>query len=200
MKGHNYDHHQGDICKKCGKVHPSIERSAETRMKSRLSHLGIPSANKGHHQIAWNKGLTKETSESVQKYANQLKGRSKSETTRKKISESLKGKPSTFKGHTHTTQTKAIMRQKHLGAIGPWKGKHLPESMRKKMGETRKARGYPSPMKGKHPVGSEHQKEVARKLWKENNPMHNPISRRKNAIALSVLTILKLPLLRLFRY
>ena len=52
MKGHNYDHGKGDICKKCGKVHIS----------GRLD------------KSSWNKGLTKETDERVMKYAKDLLG------------------------------------------------------------------------------------------------------------------------------
>jgi len=64
MKGHNFDHGCGDICKKCGKIHKT-----------------------------WNKGLTKETDERVQRHAEEL-------------SRALKGRLSWKKGLTMETDSR----------------------------------------------------------------------------------------------
>lgn len=102
MKGHNYDHGRGDICKKCGKVHV---RSFETRKRIEKGMMGNKNAlghrwteerrkrksialegnkyakgNKPNKTtfrkggIPWNKGLTKETDERVAEYSKKLLG------------------------------------------------------------------------------------------------------------------------------
>ena len=94
--------------------------------------------------IAWNKGLTKETSESVRKIAEKRTGAIASKKTRekmsrsqkgripwnkgkkdcyskktiKKMSESRKGEKNPFFGKTHTKKTRKIMKKNHPDVKG----------------------------------------------------------------------------------
>lgn len=89
IKGHNYDHGKGDICKKCGKLHIRTKETREKISKTLLGHFvseetrrkisigckgHAPSSTtfrKGH--IPWNKGLTKETDPRVKKLSDSVR-------------------------------------------------------------------------------------------------------------------------------
>lgn len=76
-------------CQYCGREY------SKYGIKNHIStiHLGKIQGNKGKHQIAWNKGLTKETDERVKKY---------SET----ISKNTKGENNFWFGKTHSEESK----------------------------------------------------------------------------------------------
>jgi len=71
-------------------------------------------------------------------------GRPLSEETRRKISESNKGKPKNI-GRKHSEETKHKIGKsnigKHSGKPSWWKGKHLPEETKRRISETRIRRG-----------------------------------------------------------
>ena len=64
-------------------------------------------------------------------------GKKHSEETKRKISESLKGNQR-HKGHNHSEETKRKMSEAKKGQPGIWKGKHLSEEHRKKLSEAHK--------------------------------------------------------------
>jgi group I intron endonuclease len=79
------------------------------------------------------------TEEILKRLSDALMGHEVSEETRKKISESNKGKVSQFKGKKHTEESKEKNRQSHLGMNSGkdnvWYGTHLTEETRIKMSE-----------------------------------------------------------------
>jgi hypothetical protein len=82
--------------------------------------------NKGTKGVmnAWNKGLTKETSESVRENCKNLKGRAC--TWGDKVGESLKGKPNWKKGLTKDTDSRVMkVSQKLVGRKMTWSAKIL---------------------------------------------------------------------------
>lgn len=106
MKGHNYG-----LCKKCGVIHKrpfkGKRHTEESKQKNRLAHLG---------KSTWNKGLTKETNESVRQTALKLKRHVRTDTHRKNIS---KARKEWFTRNIH-----------------PLKGKRRKESVKEKIRQT----------------------------------------------------------------
>ena len=122
------------------------EPSEETKRKQSEAHMGIPPWNKGKTgvQIAWNKGKT-----GVQVSWN--KGKTTPEETRKKISESKKGKPSSMKGKKLkplSDETKKKISEGNKGKPSHRKGIPNTEEHNRKISASLK--GKPSHRKGKH--------------------------------------------------
>ena len=65
-------------------------------------------------------------------------GKHPSEESRKKMSESKKGKPSGMKGKHHSAETRKKMSESHSGENNPLFGKHPSEETRKKIGAVTK--------------------------------------------------------------
>lgn len=125
--GHTYDHGRGDPCKLCGKIHinPMIGKHNIAAMKKghipwNKGKTGYSTSQKGRKlsevarmnisfglreiykngKVAWNKGLTKETNESLMKMSRSLLGHAnphKGET--KETSESLRMVSQKLLGH-----------------------------------------------------------------------------------------------------
>lgn len=90
MKGHNFDHGRGDICKKCGKIHKAwntgLTKETDERIRKNGEEIskavkGRPSWKKGltmetdsRIKSGWMKGLTKETDERVRRHAESITG------------------------------------------------------------------------------------------------------------------------------
>ena len=74
-------------------------------------------------------------------------GKVTSEETRRKISESMKGRESPMKGKSHSEETRRKMSESNKGMESPMKGKSHSDETRKKMSVTRK--GRTSHLKGK---------------------------------------------------
>ncbi len=90
MKGHNFDHGCGDICKKCGKIHKAwnggLTKETDERVRKMGEEIskvvkGRPSWKKGltmemdsRIKSGWMKGLTKETDERVRRHAESITG------------------------------------------------------------------------------------------------------------------------------
>lgn len=112
-------------------------------------------------QVAWNKGLTKQTDERVAKYAEAISKATKgripwnknvpcSVEHKEKLSEAHKGKTTWIKDKYHTEETKEKMRNlwtderkkkqrlKMSGKNNPHYGNHLSEKHRKKIGKALK--------------------------------------------------------------
>ena len=83
-----------------------------------------------------------------------MKGIVRSEDTRKKMSESLKGRTAWNKGKKLKPITEEHARKMHEA----WKGKHHTEESRKKMSEALK--GKPSPRKGMT-LSEEHRRKLS---------------------------------------
>ncbi|MAG53009.1 MAG: hypothetical protein CMH62_03545 [Nanoarchaeota archaeon] len=109
--------------------------------------------NKGKKglQIAWNKGLTKETDLRVKKYADKLpearKGMKLSEEHRRKISEGNKGIPARNKGIPISEKTRKKLSKLLSGKNNPFYGKKHSKETLKKMSLNRmgKATGSDNP-------------------------------------------------------
>lgn len=115
--------------------------------------------------------------ESRQKMSDAKKGHKVSEETKKKLSESLKGKPHPHKGVSCSEETKQKISESNKGKEGYWKGKALSEEHKRKLSDTNKGKkpynmtdetrrkmaeskkGKPSNHKGKA-----HSEETRRKL------------------------------------
>ena len=106
MKGHNYG-----LCRKCGKTHKhpmeGKHHTPESKQKSSLSHLG---------QTSWNKGLTKETNESVRQISIKA-GRYK-------------------RTDAHKVAHSEYMKNWHKHHKHPRKGKHLTDEVKEKIRRT----------------------------------------------------------------
>ncbi len=109
MRGHNYDHGCGDICKKCGNIHEAwnkgLTKNSDERVrvgseKASKVNKGRPSWKKGltmetdsRIKPGWSKGLTKETDERIKKHSEDMKvamkGRVFSSTHRANLSDSI---------------------------------------------------------------------------------------------------------------
>jgi very-short-patch-repair endonuclease len=97
---------------KCGRNEGVIKWSKEAK----ISRLG--ENNPMFHKIPWNKGLTKETSESMKRTSDKMKGKKSTEEQKQKMSESAKKR--TVHGHTgkkHSEYSKELMRQETLRNI-----------------------------------------------------------------------------------
>lgn len=91
--------------------------------------------------------------------------------TQVKVRAVTKGRPSTFKGRTHTPEARALMSQKRKGRPGPWKGKRLPSEIRKKIAEVtrlRTARGeqHYAYSHGKHQRDRSERRTVEYQQWR----------------------------------
>ena len=133
------------------------EPSEETKRKQSEAHMGIPPWNKGKTgvQIAWNKGKTGvQVSWNKGKTGVQVswnKGKTTPEETRKKISESKKGKPSSMKGKKLkplSDETKKKISEGNKGKPSHRKGIPNTEEHNRKISASLK--GKPSHRKGKH--------------------------------------------------
>lgn len=80
-----------------------------------------------------------------------------SEESRKKVSETLKGRPAWNKGKHHSEETKKKIGLKSKGRPGPNRGKHMSEEQKKKISDANK--GNKNPFYGKH-----HSDETKRKI------------------------------------
>lgn len=167
MKGHTFDHGKGDKCKKCGKIHiPSNKGrkfSKEWCNKISISKKGIKRSREACKKtsqtlklryktgeiIPWNKGLTKETSESVRKISQSNmghppgnKGKHPSKETRQKIS---CGRKKFFREHPEAKMTgnkNPAKRPEVRAKISlAHTGKKLSEEHKQKIGDTQ--RGIP---------------------------------------------------------
>jgi len=118
-----------------------VSRSKETKnkisetRKKRISEGKIIPWNLGkkNSQIAWNKGLTKETDSRVKQYAEKLIGKTPSEETRQKISKTLTGR----KLKPFTDEHKRKIGVKH-------KGKVLSDKTKQKLREARLKQVFPT--------------------------------------------------------
>ena len=148
---------------------------------SEIHRKHLSEALKG--QIAWNKGLTKETNKSLRKQSNSLKGHPVLEETRKKISLSLKDKPSWNKDKHHTEGTKRKIGLANLG-------RRRTEEIKKKMRLSKS--GKNNPMFGRH--RSEEAKEKMRLAQlgeKNHNYGKHPTQEALKKMRLARLRILK---------
>ena len=109
--------------------------------------------------------------ETRKKLSESLKGKTLSEEARKKISESLKGKQfseetrrklsDANKGKTLSEEARKKISEARKGKSAPNKGKPMSEEARKKMSDAKK--GKPSPNKGK-PMSEEQKKKLSKKV------------------------------------
>ena len=88
------------------------------------------------------------------------------EETRRKMSNSQKGKPSTFKGKHHSEESRRKLseaQKKYVGEKHPMFGKHHSEETKKKLSDSHKGKqiGEDNPFFGKH-----HKEETLKKLSK----------------------------------
>lgn len=98
--------------------------------------------------------------ETKQKIREKHLGTHHSEESKKKMSETRKGKPSTFKGRKHTEESKRKMSEKTSGEKNGFYGKHHSEESIQKMRDAKiNISGENHPMFGKH-----HNEETRRKM------------------------------------
>jgi len=113
-------------------------------------------------QKAWNKGLTKKTSEALQVVSDKLKDHmeenhmSKTNPEKwkkqcKEHSERMTGKNNPMYENTHTKEARKKISESRIGHVGYWKGKKFPPEARKLMRENHaNFSGKNHPMYGKH--------------------------------------------------
>ena len=116
----------------------------EIRKKISLKLKGKPAHNKGVPM----------SEESKRKMSESRKGKLHTEETKKKISESNKGKPSAMLGKKHSEESKKKMGESRSGKKNPFFGKHHTEETRKKISTANK--------------GKQRSEETRRKLSKSN--------------------------------
>jgi len=148
-------------------------------------------------QKAWNKGLTKETNESVKKTSESLKGKKLSNETKRKLSESLKGKKAWNKGIPRSEKTKEklskSMKGKNAKGDHYLYGKHLSEEVKRKISKTLKGHKHSKETRRKNSeahkgkkaywYGKHHSKESKRKMSKARKKyLKNPEARKMQRI------------------
>lgn len=135
--------HSRDELKRLGMYYnrPYFELIFLTKDEHRRLH------NKGKNNPLYGKSLSEETK---QKLSESLNGKHRSEETRKKISESKKGEKNYFYGKRHSEATRKKMSESH-------KGKSFTDEHRQKMASAQK--GENNAMYGKH-----HSEETLKKM------------------------------------
>lgn len=105
MKGHNYDHCRGDICKKCGKIHVvkswNKGLTKETDVRVAINAERISEALVGHE-------VSEQTRQKLSKFRTgktweEVMGVEKAKKAKKKLGETLKGRETWQTGHTKET-------------------------------------------------------------------------------------------------
>ena len=116
-------------------------------------------------KASWNKGLTKETDERVNKYAKTKLNKHFSEEHKRALSQSHKGKPSPRKGAKLSDETKLKISENKKGTV-PWiKGKKHTQEALEKMSKARLGKTF----------SEEKKKEIAAKRLatrRKNGTMH----------------------------
>jgi len=85
---------------------------------------GGDGASNVKNKVPWNKGK-KQSVEHNLKISKALAGRAKDDDTKRKISESKKGKPGTWIGRSHTEETREKIRNFNIGKkLGPMSDEH----------------------------------------------------------------------------
>jgi hypothetical protein len=115
-KGHTYN--TPEVRKKISEKHKNNPGFKQRGLsKNNLERLAkMAENNKG--KPTWNTGLTKETHEGL-----------------KKISNKIKGRVSTFKGHKHTDEAIQKIKNSKMGDKNWWKGRKHSEETKRKMKE-----------------------------------------------------------------
>lgn len=104
--------HDGLNCQYCGKLCKSRNSLAQHEIRCKENPNKLILNNGG----AWNKGLTKETNESVKQYSQKLK-----QKYDQGYINAQKGKPGTFKGKHHTEESKEKIRKSAIDReLGGW--------------------------------------------------------------------------------
>lgn len=101
------------------------------------------------------------------KIRNSLLGRNHSDEARLKMSQSRKGRPSTFKGKTLSEEARKKISDKNKGRISPRKGVKMSEETKKKLSESLKGRkAHPNTIKAsiKYWTGRKHTMESRNKM------------------------------------
>jgi hypothetical protein len=127
-------------CPECNKIQEYSCRSSlnlanrkNTKCYSCISKKRIPwNLGKKGSQVAWNKGLTKETDERVKRYGLSQRGKTISYDQRKKMSEKMKGKIPWNK-NKKGVYSKESLDKMSKNSNRYWKGKHLPEYIKNKI-------------------------------------------------------------------
>ena len=152
--------------------------------------------NKGKKglQVAWNKGLTKETDSRVRKYASKLpkarKGMKLSESHKRNIGNAIKGRVAPNKGIPTSEKTKKKLSKLLLGRKNPFYGKKHTYETRKKISLSRmgKATGSRNP----NYIGfdiEEHKETIINMYW--SGMSANEIGRKYAITGSTVLKYLK---------
>jgi 5-methylcytosine-specific restriction endonuclease McrA len=92
--------------------------------------------------------------------------------TRVAVRKCTKGRPSTFKGRSHTLEARALMSASRKGRPGPWKGKTLPPDVREKISRITRERTARGPdhyayTHGKHQRDKCDRRTVEYRKWRD---------------------------------
>jgi len=133
---------------KVSKVHKGKILSEETKRKISESNMGHTAWNAGKNisgmtgKIPWNKGLpaSEETKQKMKDNHFDRTGLKHSEESKKKMSDSLKGRDCWNKGIPWSDEIKQKISESNTGKPGYWKGRKMPEGTGSKLSDSLKGR------------------------------------------------------------
>lgn len=119
-KGHNYDHHKGDACRKCGQVH-IFRHTKEFKEQRTIKYKGKGNPNYGKHPVPWNKdkkGLQKSSKKG--KTREEFYGTERAKEITRKQSKSCEESPKFHRPRTTKEKEKdRVGTKKYWKNLGP---------------------------------------------------------------------------------